>query len=316
MMEVRIASRSVAALDIVALELAPVAGSTLPAFTAGAHVDVEVQPGLLRQYSLCNDPAERHRYVIGVLRDPNSRGGSVAVHERLVVGQTVRISAPRNHFALVPAQRYVLLAGGIGVTPLLAMAEQLTRDGAAFELHYCSRSAERTAFAERLARSAFADRVHLHRDDGDPQQRLNLQADLPAPDLHTHLYVCGPRGFIDFVCGQAQALGWGAAQIHVEHFAAPAAGGGEDRPFEVRLQRRGVTVAVAAGCSVVRALQAQGIALPVACEAGVCGTCLTRVLEGVPDHRDTYLTDEEKLQNDQFLPCCSRARSERLVLDL
>jgi vanillate monooxygenase ferredoxin subunit len=316
MIEARIAKRWVAALDIVALELAPAAGGTLPAFSAGAHIDVEVQPGMLRQYSLCNDPAETHRYVIGVLRDPNSRGGSVAVHERLGEGQPVRISAPRNHFALVPAQRYVLLAGGIGVTPLLCMAEQLTRDGASFDLHYCSRSAERTAFAQRLASSAFASRVHLHLDDGAPQQRLNLAADLPQPSLHTHLYLCGPRGFIDFVSGQAQALGWGAAQIHVEHFARAAADHGEDRAFEVRLQRRGVTVAVAPGCSVVKALRAQGIAVPVACEAGVCGTCLTRVIEGVPDHRDMYLTDEEKLQNDQFLPCCSRAHTERLVLDL
>ncbi len=316
LLEARIAKRSVAALDIVALELVPVAGRSLPAFSAGAHIDVEVGPGLVRQYSLCNDPIETHRYVIGVLRDPNSRGGSVAVHEQLVEGQVIRIGTPRNLFALVPAQRSLLFAGGIGVTPLLSMAERLARDAAHFELHYCSRSPERTAFRARIEASSFADRVHFHHDDGAPAQRLDLPAVLPPPDADTHLYVCGPRGFIDFVCGQAHVLGWAAAQIHVEHFSAPAPSAADDGGFEVQIASSGQTIAVAPGQSVAAALSAHGVVVPLACEQGVCGTCLTRVIDGVPEHRDQYLTDEEKLRNDQFLPCCSRARSARLVLDL
>ena len=316
MLEARIAKRSIAATDIVALELAPVVGHSLPAFSAGAHIDVEVAPNLVRQYSLCNDPSETHRYVIGVLRDPNSRGGSTAVHERLVEGQVIRIGVPRNLFALVPAQRSLLFAGGIGVTPLLSMAERLARDAACFELHYCSRSPERTAFGARIRASSFAEQVHFHHDDGPPAQRLDLPAVLPAPNAGIHLYVCGPRGFIDFVCGQARALGWPAAQIHVEHFSAPAAAVDDDAAFEVQIASSGQTIAVAPGQSVVAALRAHGVIVPVACEQGVCGTCLTRVVGGQPAHRDQYLTEEEKLQNDQFLPCCSRARSPRLVLDL
>ncbi len=314
--EVRIAKRSVAALDIVALELAPLGGVPLPAFSAGAHIDVEVKPGLVRPYSLCNDPSETHRYVIGVLRDPNSRGGSLAVHEQLAEGQVIRIGAPRNHFALVPARRYVLFAGGIGVTPILCMAERLARDASTFEMHYCSRSPERTAFMARIQASSFADRVHFHHDDGEPAQRLDLQAVLAAPDADTHLYVCGPRGFIDFVCAGAKAAGWNAPQIHFEHFAAQADPTADGGAFEVQIASSGKTIAVAASQSVVQALRAHRIDVPVSCEQGVCGSCLTRVIEGEPDHRDMYLTDEEKLLNDQFLPCCSRAKSPRLVLDL
>jgi vanillate monooxygenase ferredoxin subunit len=316
MLEVRIAKRALDAVDIVALELAPVAGRALPSFSAGAHIDVEIAPGLVRQYSLCNDPGETDRYVIGVLRDPNSRGGSAAVHDRLAVGQLIRIGAPRNHFALVPARRYVLIAGGIGVTPILCMAERLARDAAVFEMHYCSRSPDRTAFMARIRASSFADRVHFHHDDGEPAQRLDLPAVLARPTADTHLYVCGPGGFIDFVCGGAKAHGWSAAQIHFEHFAAPAPAASQDDSFEVRIASSGQTIVVPPGQSVAEALRRHRIDVPVSCEQGVCGTCLTRVLDGEPDHRDLYLTDEEKRQNDQFLPCCSRARSKRLVLDL
>jgi vanillate O-demethylase ferredoxin subunit len=313
--EVLVARKAMAALDIVELDLLPLNGSALPAFSAGAHIDVEVRPGLLRQYSLCNDPAETHRYQIGVLREPNSRGGSIAVHEELAEGRRIRIGAPRNRFPLVPAQRSLLFAGGIGVTPLLSMAEQLARDEAAFEMHYCTRSPGRTAFAARIAASAYAHQVCIHHDDGPPAQRLDLHRVLPAPHEQTHLYVCGPRGYIDWVCRTAEAAGWAPAQIHVEHFAG-AGPQADERSFEVRLARGGVTLPVPAGRSVAAVLHEHGIALPVSCEQGVCGTCLTRVLAGEPDHRDSYLTDEERCRNDQFLPCCSRSRSACLVLDL
>jgi vanillate O-demethylase ferredoxin subunit len=316
MFQVRIARKAVAAQDVVTLDLVHADGAALPPFDAGAHVDVEVRPGLLRQYSLCNDPAETHRYQIGVLRDPHSRGGSIAVHDELAEGQLIRIGAPRNRFALVPAQRTLLLAGGIGITPILCMAERLARDGAAFQMHYCTRSAPRTAFAARIAAASWAGHVSFHHDDGPAEQRLDLQRVLSAPHEGTHLYVCGPRGFIDWVCNSAHAAGWAPDQVHYEHFAGQDPGASEDRAFEVRLASSGQTIKVAPGQSMAAALHASGIDLPVSCEQGVCGTCLTRVIAGEPEHRDSYLTDEERSRNDQCLPCCARSRSACLVLDL
>jgi vanillate monooxygenase ferredoxin subunit len=313
---VRIGRKATAAQDVVTLDLVAIDGGALPPFDAGAHIDVEVRPGLLRQYSLCNDPAETHRYQIGVLRDPESRGGSIAVHDELAEGQLIRIGAPRNRFALVPARCSLLLAGGIGITPILCMAERLARDGAAFEMHYCTRSAPRTAFAARIAAANWAGRVSLHHDDGPPEQRLDLKRVLSAPHDETHLYVCGPRGFIDWVCDTAHAAGWAPANMHFEHFAGQEPAGTEERAFEVRLASSGRTILVPPGRSVAAALHASGISLPVSCEQGVCGTCLTRVIAGEPEHRDSYLTDEERCRNDQFLPCCSRSRSACLVLDL
>jgi vanillate O-demethylase ferredoxin subunit len=315
-LKVRIARRVVEATDIVSLELAALEGAALPAFSAGAHIDVEIRPGLVRQYSLCNDPTESHRYLIAILRDPASRGGSIAVHDELAEGQVIRISAPRNHFPLVQARRSLLFAGGIGVTPILCMAERLAQTGADFEMHYCARSADRAAFVERIARSGFADRVHLHFDDGDPAQKLDLAAVLDAADAETHLYVCGPGGFIDFVTEGARRRNWSSERMHHEYFGGQKIDTSADDEFEIRLASSGRIVKVPAARTVVAALRAAGVNVEISCEQGVCGTCLTRVLEGVPDHRDHYFTDEEKAANDVFLPCCSRAKSKLLVLDL
>src|SRR5438093_4693360 len=209
MMDVRVARKATEAPDICTFELVSASGGSLPPFSAGSHIDVEVTPGLVRQYSLCNDPSEPHRYVIGVLRDPNTRGGSAGMHDLVAEGSTIRISEPRNHFQLVhDASRSVLLAGGIGVTPILCMAERLAIVGAEFEMHYCTRSQDRTAFRERILKSSFRENVHFHHDDGDPQQKLDLPAVLASPEEHTHLYVCGPGGFLDFVVSTAKAIGW------------------------------------------------------------------------------------------------------------
>jgi vanillate O-demethylase ferredoxin subunit len=311
-----ITRKSLEATDIVGLELSPLNGSAFPSFSAGSHIDLEIAPGLVRQYSLCNDPEERHRYVLGVLRDPRSRGGSVAVHERLAEGQVVRISPPRNLFALVPARHSLLFAGGIGVTPILCMAERLAQTGSSFEMHYCARSPDRAAFAARIRQAAFARRVHFHFDDGEPAQRLDLASVLAGAPADSHLYVCGPGGFIAHITTGAAASGWPGGQVHVEHFSAPATDAPAGGEFEVRLASSGRVIAVPAGKSVVQALAETGVEIPVSCEQGVCGTCLTRVLEGEPEHRDSFLTDAEKARNDVFAPCCSRARSSRLVLDL
>jgi len=315
-LKVRIARRVVEATDIVSLELAPLEGHSLPPFSAGSHIDVEIRPGLVRQYSLCNDPTESHRYLIAVLRDPASRGGSIAVHDVLAEGQIIQISAPRNHFPLVQAKRSLLFAGGIGVTPILCMAERLAQMGADFEMHYCARSSDRAAFIERVQQSGFADRVHFHFDDGDASQKLNLAAVLDAASADAHLYVCGPGGFIDFVTQGARSRNWGSDRIHYEYFAGQKVDASADDEFEVKLASSGKIVKVPASKTVVTALREAGVNVEVSCEQGVCGTCLTRVLDGEPDHRDNYFTDEEKAANDQFLPCCSRAKSRLLVLDL
>jgi vanillate O-demethylase ferredoxin subunit len=316
-LKLRVAAKTVEALDICSFELVSPDGKPLPAFSAGSHVDVAVADGITRQYSLCNDPTESHRYQIAVLRDANTRGGSAAMHDRLQVGDTVEISAPKNHFPLAhDARRHLLLAGGIGVTPILCMAERLALTGARFDMHYCTRSVERTAFRERIARSRFAPRVRFHHDDGDAAQKLDIAALLARPEPGTHLYVCGPKGFMDAVLGTARAQGWLDAQVHCEYFAAEQAPTEGDQAFEVQLASSGRIVVVPRDKTVVQALVEAGVEVLTSCEQGVCGTCLTRVLEGVPDHRDLYLSAEEQAANDQFTPCCSRARSARLVLDL
>lgn len=314
--QVRVAKKTAEAEGIASFELARLDGQPLPPFSAGSHIDVHVPGGTVRQYSLCNASHEQHRYRIAVLRDPASRGGSVGMHDRVNEGDVITISTPRNHFALHPAQHTLLLAGGIGVTPLLCMADRLARTGAGFALHYCTRSAERTAFAGEITASPMAPHVHFHFDAGAPEQKLDLASVLAAPGDDKRVYVCGPAGFIDHVVATAQALGWPQDRIHLEYFAAPAQDTSGDEGFEVRIASTGKTYAIAPDVSIVEALRGQGIDIMTSCEQGVCGTCITRVLEGEVDHRDMYLTDEEKASNEQFMPCCSRARSKLLVLDL
>lgn len=313
---VKVLRKKQEALDIASFELARADGAVLPAFSAGSHIDVQLPGGITRQYSLCNDANENHRYRIAVLRDAASRGGSTAMHDSVREGDTLQISEPRNHFPLVHAQRTLLLAGGIGVTPLLCMAQRLAAIGARFEMHYCTRSAERTAFRDEIQASGFADKVRFHFDDGPPSQKLNLQRLIAAPDAGTHLYVCGPTGFIDFVVKTAKDCGWGSDHVHLEYFGAAPQDTAGDRPFDVKLASSGKTYKVPAGQTVVQVLAAQGVEILTSCEQGVCGTCITRVLEGECEHRDMYFTDEEKARHDQFTPCCSRARTATLVLDL
>jgi vanillate O-demethylase ferredoxin subunit len=316
-LSVCVARKAVEAEGICSFELVSADGAPLPAFSAGSHVDVQLPGGLTRQYSLCNDPTETHRYLIAVLRDPASRGGSRAMHDAVKEGDALTISTPKNHFALAhEAGSHLLLAGGIGITPLLCMAERLANVGAQFEMHYCTRSRPRTAFVERIAASAFAPRVQFHHDDGPAAQRLDIAALLADRPAGRHLYVCGPKGFMDALLGAARAQGWPEAQLHYEFFSADVAPVAGDTAFEVQLASSGRIVVVPANRSIVQALAEAGVTVATSCEQGVCGTCLTRVIEGVPEHRDLYLTPEEQAAGDQFLPCCSRARSARLVLDL
>ena len=316
-MTVRVAAKRQETEEICALELVDPAGDSLPPFSAGAHVDVRLRDGLVRPYSLCNSPAEQHRYEIAVLREPASRGGSRAVHEEIAEGDLISIGAPRNHFALAAeAARSLLLAGGIGVTPILCMAERLAMTGSPFEMHYCARSASRAAFLQRIAAAPFAASVHLHFDDGPQEQRLDLPSLLRTHRADAHLYVCGPGGFMEWVLGTAKAEGWPEERLHREYFSAAPVQAGGDAAFEVVLASSGAAYHVPADRSVAAVLADQGIEIPLSCEQGICGTCITRILEGEPDHRDAYLTDDERSAGDQFTPCCSRAKGPRLVLDL
>jgi vanillate O-demethylase ferredoxin subunit len=315
-LRVRVARKWLEAEGICGFELVALDGAALPAFTAGAHIDVHLPGGTTRQYSLCNDPQETQRYCLGVLRDPASRGGSEAMHA-LEEGSGLEISAPKNHFPLAAdAQRSLLLAGGIGITPILAMAQQLAASRKPFDMHYCTRSQERTAFVERIRGSAFARDVHFHFDDGGSVQALSLPDLLAEPQPGVHLYVCGPKGFMDAVLGTARASGWPEAQLHYEFFSAQVVHSADDAGFDVRLASSGKVIHIAAEQTVIQALALAGVEVPFSCEQGVCGTCLTRVIEGVPDHKDLYLTPEEQAANDQFTPCCSRSKSPVLVLDL
>jgi vanillate O-demethylase ferredoxin subunit len=309
MLTVRVADRRALTDDVVWLELRAVEGE-LPPFTAGAHIDLHLAGGLVRQYSLCNDPEERHRYGIAVLREAASRGGSRSVHEDVVLGGVVKISPPRNLFALDEgAGGALLFAGGIGVTPIKAMAHRLCALGRPYALHYCVRERRRAAFAGELAGLG----AQLHLDD-EPATRLDLEAVLAGAARDWPLYVCGPAGFIAVIRQGAERLGWPPAAIRSEHFQSVASVG--ERPFDLVLARDGRRIRVGPDQTAAEALAGAGIEVPLSCEQGVCGTCLTPVLAGLPDHRDLIQTDAEKAANACFTPCCSRALSAELVIDL
>lgn len=311
----RVASVHEEAEDIRSIELMDPAGRELPPFTAGAHLDVHLSDKLVRQYSLCNDPSERHRYVIGVLHDPQGRGGSRAVHE-LKVGDSVRVSVPRNHFELSNEGNSVLVAGGIGITPILSMAQSLSHAGRPFTMHYAARTRARTAFLERIGGSSFVNAVAYYWSQEPDGRKLDLGVLLRSPKPDDHLYVCGPRSFMDAVIQTAKESGWPEARIHYEFFNAEVVRLDTDSTFSVKLASSGKTIPVVPEKTVVEALAEAGVEIPTSCEQGICGTCLTGVLSGEPDHRDMFLTPEEQASNDKFLPCCSRSKSKVLVLDL
>ncbi len=312
-LNVRISARRNVAQDIVSFELESIDGQPLPPFDAGAHIDVRPRSDILRQYSLASDPAERYRYRLGILLDPNSRGGSMAVHSDFQPGQLIEIGRPRNNFPLdLNATHTILFAGGIGITPILSMACALQTAGRSFELHYCGRTASRLAFLDDLKR--FGERVEIHLDDGSSGKPLNTDEVLAEPSASRHLYVCGPNGFMDFITTAAQRLGWHNDQVHLERFGAEVNTDGE--PFTVMTARSNISFEVLPGERIAEKLLAHGIHVPMSCQSGVCGTCITRVIEGMPDHRDFVQTDTEKASNRTITVCCSRSKTRRLVLDL
>ncbi|GHB82790.1 ferredoxin:oxidoreductase FAD/NAD(P)-binding subunit [Streptomyces umbrinus] len=309
-------SRRDATARIVVLDLVSPADVELPEFVAGAHVDVLVDSadGLVRQYSLCGPPHDRTRYRLAVLAETASRGGSLGMH-RLRKGDRLRISRPRNRFGVSDeARRHLLVAGGIGVTPLLAMAHALEAGGAEYELHYCARSRADSAFLDELEHNP---RVRLHFDDGPDDQRFSAATDIGPPARDTAIYVCGPGGFMDFVISSALAAGWPSEAIHKERFAPvqDADVHTADGSFTVRLAKTGGEYEIKEGESVLDVLLAGGVDAPYSCGQGICGECIVRVLAGEPDHRDDILTDRERADG-MFTTCSSRAHSPILELDL
>ena len=318
--------RSITSLaeNINAFEFVSFDGSLLPSFSAGSHVDVHLPGGTIRQYSLCNSPTERHRYVVAVLRDPAGRGGSVAMHDALRAGQKLVISTPRNHFALgKSARKHLFIAGGIGITPIMAMLDEAQARGDDYHLYYCARTPQRAAFLDRLTPLVDKGLVSMHFDDGDPHKGLDLASTLAAYRQGAHLYYCGPGRFMDAI--EAASAHWPAGTRHCERFSASAVSApasvsaandeqASETPFEVELRRTGKRCTVQPGESIVDVLRAQGVDVDTSCCEGYCGTCMTRYLAGEPLHRDTVLDEDDR--EEFVMICCSRSKSPTLVLDL
>lgn len=287
-------------------------GHALPAFTPGAHVDMQLIGGLARSYSLIGDPADGGRYRLGVQRDPLSRGGSRYLHDQARVGDLIAISHPINQFPLLEdAASSVFVAGGIGITPILPMTERLAGLGRAFVLHYGGRDRKTLPFQSRIARHDDKVRMAFSREPGGG--RLDIAAIVDAAPADAELYCCGPRSMLDaFVVATA---GRDPARVHVEHFSAaePAA---VESGFEVVLARSDRTIPVPPGKTILDTLFAAGLDPPCSCLEGVCGQCETRVIEGVPDHRDRVLSPRERAANKTMMLCCSGSKSARLVLDM
>ncbi len=302
---------------ILLIELRPTAGDDLlPPFEAGAHIDVHLG-ALVRQYSLLGPAQDRHRYRIGVLRELAGRGGSAAIHDSVRVGDLLRISLPRNTFPMVSAIGHtVLLAGGIGVTPLVAMAERLHQAGESFELHVYSASERTSPLREYLAGRPWAERVWPHYSDTGDSFRTGPPAAVHAPAPGARLYVCGPAGFIDAATACAAAAGWPADAVHAERFAPAASVRTDGDSFAVIAASTGRRMEVGQDETIAQVLERNGFEVFLSCEQGICGSCLTGVLEGVPDHRDEVQSDAEHAANSQINICCSRARTATLTLDV
>ncbi|WP_061145789.1 PDR/VanB family oxidoreductase [Caballeronia arvi] len=300
--------------DIFLFELRDAGGNALPPFTAGAHLLVHTPAGIARRYSLCNDPAERDRYVIAVKHDAAGSGGSISMAREVRIDATLNVSWPMNYFALSSdASRYLLIAGGIGITPMRAMMAELAARDAHFDVIYCTRSPESTAFLDELKTGAFASRVRVHHDFGDRAQSLAIAPLVADRSGDTHIYCCGPRPLMQAV--RDAASHWPSSAVHFEDFGTSAQeNAAGEKAFTVRLARTGGCLNVAPGETILDALRANGIDTPSSCEAGTCGSCRTRLLSGEADHRDFVLDEDE--QASEIMICVSRACSNELVLDI
>lgn len=301
--------------DVVQLTLRNAAGADLPPWEPGAHVDLVLTDDLIRQYSLCGDPAERSFLQVAVLREPAGRGGSAHVHDTLTEGDTVRVRGPRNHFTVQDARRFIFIAGGIGITPILPMIARVDAAGADWQLIHGGRTRSSMAFRDRLEERYPTRVTILPMDEVGLLDLPTILAEPGATAADIAVYCCGPEALLTAV--EQECSRWPHGALHLERFTPKA--GADDGPqesFEVELARTGTTVTVPAGRSILDTVEATGVAVLSSCQEGTCGTCETAVLDGVPDHRDSLLTDDEQAANDTMMICVSRARSARLVLDL
>lgn len=312
-MTLQVARKDEIARGIDLFELRAPGGGELPEFSAGAHVALKVPNGLIRKYSLCNDPAERDRYQIAVKREEAGRGGSLSLIENTKVGDALNVSPPVNDFELARnAQAFIFIAGGIGITPIMSMMRALNATpGKQYKLYYCTRSPEFTAFREELSEPAYQGKVILHHDDGDPARALDLWPIVEERKNRAHLYCCGPRPLMQAV--RDMTGHWSSAAIHMEAFSEAETRKPDDTPFSVTLAKSGETFEVPVGVTILEAMRTKGHQVPSSCESGTCGTCRTKLLAGEVDHRDLVLAEHER--GDQIMICVSRARSSDLVID-
>ncbi len=307
-------NRHVEGGNIAVMEFESATSTTLPKVEAGAHIDVHLPNGMVRQYSLCQNPNDEGKFRLGILRDPESRGGSISAFDEIKDGMQIQVSEPKNLFPLLKAKHSVLIGGGIGITPLITMAYQLAHEGESFELHYCGASPEKCAFVDEIKNGELAKHTTFHFKSEGASHRAFFESAIKDIDLESHIYTCGPVGFMDWVINLATTHDFPEQQIHKEYFQVETDTSGDS--FEVVAERSGKIIMVEAGETILQALAKEGIDIEMSCEQGVCGTCMCDVIEGEPDHRDVYFTDEEKASNEQILVCCSRSKTPRLVLDI
>jgi ferredoxin-NADP reductase len=286
-------------------------GSDFPPWTPGAHVDLALANGLSRQYSLCGDPADPGALCIAVLREAESRGGSALLHDAVQAGSRLTVTALRNNFPLLEADRYLMIAGGIGITPILAMVRKLAAAGKDWRLLYGGRTLASMAFLDELA--AFGDRVRIAPQDRDGL--LDIASFLGADEVGKIAYCCGPEPLIHAV--ETHCRDWPEDSLQIERFRPREADAAQsDSSFEVELRKSGRIITIPADRTIADTLEEAGVYIARSCNEGTCGTCITKVLEGIPDHRDSFLRPRQRAENKRIMPCCSRALSERLVLDV
>lgn len=313
--EVRVIDRRQEAENIISLQLARTDDKPLESFTAGSHIDVVLGDGMIRQYSLCGRPGAEGPYRIAILREEPSRGGSVAAHDRLKAGATLRIGFPRNLFPLdETGSKYILIAGGIGITPILSMAHRLHEMGGDFELHYAARSEANAAFLEELHEAPFRRRVSIYLGTDPSGMRLDPRRVLSGPRIDGRVYCCGPARLNNAVAAAAKATNWPVGSVRFERFSVGS--NDVDTAFTVVARRSNLRLVVPVGRTILQVLEEAGVSVGSSCQSGVCGTCLTSVVEGLPEHRDQWQSDEEKATNRQMTICCSRSLTREIVIDI
>src|SRR6185369_10606017 len=312
MVPLRVTRNDPIAEGIHLIEFRDAEGKELPQFSAGAHITIRVPNGMLRKYSLCNDPSERDRYQVAVKREVSGRGGSSTLIDRTKPGDDLYIAPPVNDFALPQrAQDFLFIAGGIGITPIMAMIRQVRKEGKRFRLYYCTRSPETTAFFDELSKPEYKDMVVIHHDHGDPTCSLDLKPVLAERKNREHLYCCGPRPLMESV--RAMTDHWSSTAVHFEAFSEADIHKATDRAFKILLAKSGKTLEVPADKTIMEVMREHGYEVPSSCETGTCGTCRTKMLAGEADHRDLFLAEHDKANT--IMICVSRAKGDEITID-